>query len=63
MFTKYNGFIAQVTKRMSHNWQLVSSLVLAKSEGRLPSALNSPTGQQEGVDRAFYEKVAAGIGR
>ena len=32
---RYNGVTFMVTKRMSHNWQGVVSLVLSKAEGRL----------------------------
>ncbi len=49
MFSKYNGFTAQITKRMSQNWQMVASLVLSKSTGRLPSSLGSPTDEQAGA--------------
>ncbi len=38
MFTRYNGFSAQITKRMSSHWQMVMSLVLSRSTGRLGSS-------------------------
>ena len=38
MFTRYNGFSAQITKRMSSHWQMISSLVLSRSTGRLGSS-------------------------
>jgi outer membrane receptor protein involved in Fe transport len=53
MHTKYNGGSLQVTKRMSNHWQMVTSLVVSKSEGRLASAKNSPTSAQEGQARTF----------
>jgi hypothetical protein len=38
LFMRYNGVTTQLTKRMSNHWQGVFSLVLSKSEGRLPSS-------------------------
>jgi hypothetical protein len=38
MFTRYNGFTVSLLKRMADNWQLTTSLVLSKSEGRLGSS-------------------------
>jgi len=38
MFSRYNGGTVVLTKRMSHNWQAVASLVVSKSEGRLGSS-------------------------
>lgn len=35
MYMRYNGVTIMGTKRMSHNWQGVVSLVLSKAEGRL----------------------------
>jgi len=53
MFTRYDGVILQVNKRMANNWQMVSSLTLGKSEGRIGSSLNSPTGLQSGTAGTF----------
>ena len=47
MFSRYNGVTVTATKRMSSNWQGTLSLVLSKSEGRLPSSngnTSSPAG-------------------
>jgi len=38
MYMRYNGVTITGTKRMSHNWQGVLSLVLSKAEGRLASS-------------------------
>jgi outer membrane receptor protein involved in Fe transport len=38
MFTRYHGGTLILTKRMSHHWQAVASLVLSKSTGRLGSS-------------------------
>jgi outer membrane receptor protein involved in Fe transport len=38
MFSKYNGGTLMLTKRMSHHWQAVASLVVSKSTGRLGSS-------------------------
>ena len=53
MFSRFHGTTIQVTKRMSNNWQLVGSLVLSKSTGRIGSSLRSPTQRQEGYARTF----------
>jgi len=53
MFTRFNGLTFQVTKRMSNNWQLTSSLVLAKATGRIGSSLGSPTAAQGGTAGSF----------
>ena len=38
MFSRYNGGTLILTKRMSHHWQAVASLVVSKSTGRLGSS-------------------------
>jgi outer membrane receptor protein involved in Fe transport len=38
MFSKYDGGTLTLTKRMSHHWQAVASLVVSKSTGRLGSS-------------------------
>lgn len=48
MFSRYNGATIQLTKRMSHNWQGVISLVFSKSTGRLGSSLGSLVASQSG---------------
>ena len=53
LFTRYHGGILQVTKRMSNNWQLVSSLVVGKSEGRIRSSRDSPIDGQSGTAGTF----------
>jgi hypothetical protein len=46
LFSRYNGVSFQLTKRMSRNWQMVGSLVLSRSEGRMASSIVTPTGGQ-----------------
>ena len=46
MSSRIHAGIFQITKRMSHNWQMVASAVFSKSEGRLSSSLFSPTSGQ-----------------
>ena len=53
MFSRFHGGTLQLTKRMSNNWQMVASLVLSKSTGRIGSSLRSPTQRQEGYARNF----------
>jgi hypothetical protein len=42
MFSRYNGVILQVKKAMSNRWQMVNSLVVSKSEGRIGSSQQAP---------------------
>ena len=35
LYTRYNGVLFVLSKRMSHNWQGVISLALSKSQGKL----------------------------
>jgi outer membrane receptor protein involved in Fe transport len=42
MHTNYDGGTLQITKRMSHHWEAVGSLVVSKASGRLPSSLGGP---------------------
>jgi hypothetical protein len=49
MKTDVNAFTAQVTKRMSSNWQLTSSLTYLKSEGRLSLSGSDATSQRSGL--------------
>ena len=55
MFSRYHAFSAQVTKRMAGKWQLVSSLVLSRSTGRLGSSSNrsGPLTSQSGSALTF----------
>jgi hypothetical protein len=48
MYSRYNGATLQITKRMSHHWQMVASLVVSKATGRLTSsgALCGPSDEQ-----------------
>jgi outer membrane receptor protein involved in Fe transport len=55
MFTRYDGVILQLNKRMSKNWQMVSSLTLGKSEGRIGSSSprQTPISGQFGTASTF----------
>jgi Carboxypeptidase regulatory-like domain/TonB dependent receptor-like, beta-barrel len=44
--TRSHAGIVQLTKRMSHHWQMVASAVLAKATGRTQSSLLSPISGQ-----------------
>jgi hypothetical protein len=53
MYMRYNGVTIMATKRMSHNWQGVVSLVLSKAEGRLASSARfSPVTSQSSLATA-----------
>jgi len=59
MFTRYNGATFMLTKRMSHNWQGVVSLVLSKAEGRIASsARSSPNSAQTSAAGSFGRDTA-----
>jgi hypothetical protein len=53
LYTKYNGGILQVTKRMADHWQLVSSLTYGKSEGIIGSSRSGPLSAQAGTAGTF----------
>jgi len=53
LYSRYNGVTVTGTKRMSHNWQATLSLVLSKSEGRLPSSTGGPAAAQGGTSGTF----------
>jgi Carboxypeptidase regulatory-like domain/TonB-dependent Receptor Plug Domain len=59
MYTRYHGMTLQVTKRMSHNWQGVFSLVLSRDKGRLgSSARANPTTNQSSQAGTFGRETA-----
>jgi hypothetical protein len=59
MYMTYNGVTMTGTKRMSHNWQGVVSLVLSKSEGRLgTSARFTPVTNQSSLANTFGRDAA-----
>ncbi|MBI3490267.1 MAG: TonB-dependent receptor, partial [Acidobacteria bacterium] len=59
MYMRYNGVTFMATKRMSHNWQGVVSLVLSKAEGRLgTSARFTPVTSQSSQAGTFARDVA-----
>jgi hypothetical protein len=53
MYSRYRGLSIEVKKRMSHRWQMVSSLVVSKSEGRLGSSLGGPISGQTSTAGSF----------
>jgi hypothetical protein len=59
MYMRYNGVTIMGTKRMSHNWQGVISLVLSKAEGRLGnSARFVPSNSQSSLSQTFGRDAA-----
>jgi hypothetical protein len=54
MRTDINAFTAQVTKRMSSNWQLTSSLTYLKSEGRLGASNSGAIVQRSGLQFSSF---------
>jgi hypothetical protein len=59
MYMRYNGVTFMATKRMSHNWQGVVSLVLSKAEGRLGSSARfSPSSGQSSLAGTFGRDAA-----
>jgi hypothetical protein len=59
MYMRYNGATFTATKRMSHNWQGVVSMVLSKSEGRLGSSARfSPSTSQSSQAGSFSRDTA-----
>ena len=55
MYSRYNGngMTLTATKRLSHRWQGTFSLVLSKSEGRLPSSTLGPRSGQSATPGSF----------
>jgi hypothetical protein len=59
MYMHYKGVAMSLTKRMSHNWQGVVSLVLSKAEGRLGSSARfTPVTSQSSQAGTFGREVA-----
>jgi len=59
IYMRYNGVTIMGTKRMSHNWQGVVSLVLSKAEGRLGnSARFTPANSQSSLAQTFARDAA-----
>jgi Carboxypeptidase regulatory-like domain/TonB dependent receptor-like, beta-barrel len=42
LHSTFSGLTVQLTKHMSHNWEMVGSLVVSKNTGRTPSSLGGP---------------------
>ena len=53
MFSRYNGGTLILTKRMSHHWQAVASLVVSKSTGRLGSSTQGLKSEQNSRAGSF----------
>jgi outer membrane receptor protein involved in Fe transport len=53
MFSRYNAATLTLTKRMSHHWQAVTSLVLSKSTGRLGSSNSNLKASQTSAAQSF----------
>jgi hypothetical protein len=59
LFSRYNGATFMLTKRMSHNWQSVISVVLSKAEGRIASsARTGPAAAQTSAAGTFAQSAA-----
>jgi hypothetical protein len=59
MYMRYNGVTFTATKRMSHNWQAVYSVVLSKAEGRIgSSARATSTTTQTSTAGTFARELA-----
>ena len=53
LHTRYNGGTLTLNKRMSHHWQMVTSLVISKSEGRIGSSRNGLKSNQSASAGTF----------
>jgi hypothetical protein len=60
MYMRYNGVTLMATKRMSHNWQGVVSLVLSKSEGRLGNSARFNAHNSQSSQAGTFGRDAAG---
>jgi Carboxypeptidase regulatory-like domain/TonB-dependent Receptor Plug Domain len=60
MYMRYNGVTLMATKRMSHNWQGVVSLVLSKSEGRLGNSARFTPANSQSSQAGTFGRDAAG---
>jgi hypothetical protein len=60
MFMRYNGLTIMGTKRMSHNWQGVVSLVLSKAEGRLGNSARFVPSNSQSSQAGTFGRDAAG---
>jgi hypothetical protein len=59
LYTRYNGVTFMLTKRMSHNWLGVISLVLSKADGRIASSARSgPSTAQTSAAGTFGRDTA-----
>jgi hypothetical protein len=54
MFGRFNGVTIQADKRMSHHWQLQSSLTLSKAKGRDISSNRAPNGTQSNASYTLF---------
>jgi hypothetical protein len=60
MYMKYNGMTFTATKRMSHNWQAVYSLVLSKAEGRIGSSARAVSSTTQSSQAGTFGREVAG---
>ena len=60
LHTRYDGATFMVTKRMSHNWQGVVSLVLSKATGRIASSARSGPSSSQTSGAGSFGREAAG---
>jgi len=60
MYMKYNGVAFTATKRMSHNWQAVYSIVLSKAEGRIGSSARATSTTTQSSQAGTFGRELAG---
>jgi hypothetical protein len=60
MYMRYSGVTFMATKRMSHNWQGVVSLVLSKAEGRLGNSARFTPANSQSSQAGTFGRDAAG---
>ena len=60
LYSRYQGATFMLTKRMSHNWQGVVSLVLSQAKGRLASSARSGPSSQQTSAAGTFAQTAAG---
>src|SRR5262249_10251209 len=60
LYSRYQGATFMLTKRMSHNWQGVVSLVVSQAKGRIASSARSGPSSQQTSAAGTFAQTAAG---
>jgi hypothetical protein len=60
LYMRYNGVTVMATKRLSHHWQAVISMVMSKSEGRLGSSARASATTAQSSQAGSFGREAAG---